>query len=52
MTKSYIVISSITVEEVMVSGEGGMVVAMDLLILFVRASMAALRAAVSSLHVR
>jgi hypothetical protein len=47
--ESCIVISSIAVEEVAVSGEWGAVVAMVSLILFVRVSTAALRAALSSL---
>jgi hypothetical protein len=51
-TESCIVISSIAVEEVAVSGEGGVVVAMVSSILFIRASTAALRAAVSSLDAR
>jgi hypothetical protein len=49
MTESCIVISSIVVGEDMVAGEGGMVVVMVSSILFIRASTAALRAAVSSL---
>jgi hypothetical protein len=52
MTESCIVISSIVVEEVTVSSEGGTVVAMVSSILFVRASTAAFRAAVSSLDAR
>jgi hypothetical protein len=51
-TESCIIISSIVVEEVMVAGEGGMVVVIVSLILFIRVSMAALRAAVSSLDAR
>jgi hypothetical protein len=47
--ESYMVISSIIVKQVAVSGEGGMVVAMVSLILFVRASTATLTATVSSL---